>query len=133
MNRQLKFRVWDNKNKKFLDPSDIAINGNGNLLITNSGWYENFENQNLGDYIVQQFTGFIDLRGREIYEGDIFKSQGNKKWDHVEFKNGQWQANLKGARVFSLYEMFGDDIGTGDYPEIVGNVFENSKLLKNNS
>jgi uncharacterized phage protein (TIGR01671 family) len=129
-NREIKFRVWDVKNKKFLNPSDIAINGNGNLLITDSGWYENFENQNLSDYVVQQYTGFIDLRGQEIYEGDIFKSQGNRKWDPVEFKNGQWQANLQGVRVFSLYEMFGDDIGTGDYPEVIGNIFETENYKK---
>jgi hypothetical protein len=126
MNRELKFRLWDKTEKCWENPSfenmEVCRDDNnkkvGTLICLWS--YKNQER-----WVIQQYTGFNDLRGQEIYEGDIFKSQGNRKWDSVEFKNGQWQANLQGARVFSLYEMFGDDIGTGDYPEVIGNIFEN--------
>jgi uncharacterized phage protein (TIGR01671 family) len=90
-NRELKFRVWGVKDKKFLNPSDIAINGNGNLLITDSGWYENFENQNLSDYVVQQYTGFLDKNGYEIYEGHTIKCEKPEIWlkeEFVQIKSG---------------------------------------------
>jgi len=125
-NRQLKFRLWDKTEKCWENPSHVEVcrdddnMGVGTLMCL-------FDYKNQERWVIQQYTGFIDLRGQEIYEGDIFKSDNNKKWDPVEFKNGQWQANLRGARVISLYEMFGDDIGTGDYPEVIGNIFENKQ------
>jgi uncharacterized phage protein (TIGR01671 family) len=128
-NRKFKFRVWDVLNKAYLNPSDIAINGNGNLLISTSGWYEDFQNQNSSDYVIQQYTGLKDSKGKQIYEGDIFKSSAVKTWGPVEFKDGQWQANLKGARVYSLHEMF-DGIGPSDYPEVIGNIFESEMSNK---
>ena len=39
MNRPIKFRVWDIKNKKFLPESYFAILGNGKLIVTLSGYY----------------------------------------------------------------------------------------------
>ena len=64
MNRELKFRCWDKINKKFVPPSHIAINGNGILLVTDSGMYEKLQNKNYcnvdQEYVVQQFTGEYD-------------------------------------------------------------------------
>ena len=74
-NDQLKFRCWDKVNKKFVPPSHIAINGNGILLITDSGMYEKLQNKNYcnvdQEYVVQQWTVLKDNFGNEIWEGDI--------------------------------------------------------------
>jgi uncharacterized phage protein (TIGR01671 family) len=127
MQRQLKFRVWDKLEKRFIYPDKGY---QGHYVLSLDGKFHNLQNGSGGDEcVVQQFTGYYDKNGKDIYEGDVFKNDGDKNWDFVEFKDGQWQANLRGARVFSLYEMFGDDIGTGDYPEVIGNIFENSELL----
>jgi uncharacterized phage protein (TIGR01671 family) len=120
MNRELKFRVWDVKNKKFLNPSDIAINGNGNLLITDSGWYENFENQNLSDYVVQQFTGEYDKNKKEIYEGDIIRSYSK------EFINDNYEAEvvfMDAAFHSKINEKEYAGLWSGDDIEVIGNIF----------
>jgi uncharacterized phage protein (TIGR01671 family) len=120
-NRELKFRVWDVKNKKFLNPSDIAINGNGNLLITDSGWYENFENQNLSDYIIQQFTGEYDKNNAPIYEGDIIRAYCDKYLNgnfeaEVVFLDAEFQTKLGEKQYAGLW--------SGDGIEVIGNIFE---------
>ena len=78
-------------------------------------------------FTVQQYTGLKDKKGKEIYEGDIFKG-GDYKWDAVRFEGGQFQVNLMGARVFTLQELCCDI----DYelPEVIGNIFENPELLE---
>jgi uncharacterized phage protein (TIGR01671 family) len=139
MNRTLKFRVWDVKDKKFLNPSDIAINGNGNLLITDSGWYENFENQNLSDYVVQQYTGFKDIDRKEIFERDIIefevptKDNNTKKLTAtIDYGLGAFLVMAKsedGDLFFPLLQEFHDKIYKYQI-KIIGNSFENPELLK---
>ena len=138
MNRPLKFRAWDISNKKFLNPCDIAINGNGNLLITDSGWYENFENQNLSDYVVQQYTGFKDIDRKEIFEGDIIelevptKDNNTKKLTAtIDYGLGAFLVMAKsedGDLFFPLLQEFHDKIYKYQI-KIIGNSFENPELL----
>jgi uncharacterized phage protein (TIGR01671 family) len=123
-NRQLKFRAWDKLEKRFIYPDKGY---QGHYVLDLNGRFQNLQNGSGGDeYVVQQFTGYYDKNGKEIYEGDLFGSF-KSDWEPVEFKDGQWQANFRAARVFSLYEMF-DGIATGDYPEVTRNIFETSEL-----
>jgi len=132
MNRELKFRCWDKINKKFVPPSHIAINGNGILLVTDSGMYEKLQNKNYcnvdQEYVVQQFTGEYDKNKKEIYEGDIIRSYSE------EFIN----ENYEGEVVFidAGYHVKVNDkdymgIWSGDDIEVIGNIFEHPELLKN--
>jgi uncharacterized phage protein (TIGR01671 family) len=132
MNRTLKFRVWDVKDKKFLNPSDIAINGNGNLLITDSGWYENFENQNSSDYVIQQFTELYDNNKKPIYEGDRVRFDYTGKVDI--FGEVIWLEHRAsfGVRYKNTFETFEDVLMDHNMNcfEVIGNTFENPELLK---
>ena len=49
----MKFKVWDITNKRYLDPSEVAITGNGTLIITKSGWYSDFENVNKNNFKIE--------------------------------------------------------------------------------
>ena len=119
--------MWDKKfrgRKKLIYPDDtgiLCIRGVNptlrHLMMQGTPYNDRF--------VFQQFTGFTDRNGKEIYEGDIFKS-GEYKWEPVEFEDGQWQANLQGARVFSVFELF-DGVPKGDHPVVIGNMFENPK------
>jgi hypothetical protein len=131
MNREFKFRVWD---KKFRGKKQmVCADNDGRLfvrgveitlqMLTMMGTRFNDR------YVIQQFTGFKDVNKKEIYEGDIFKGD-YYKWGAVEFVDGNFVVNLKGARRYALCELF-YDTAKGDYPEVVGNIFENPELIKN--
>jgi uncharacterized phage protein (TIGR01671 family) len=55
--RKLKFRIWNKTDKHLTQPHAIS--------------QELIENDNL---VIMQFTGLLDKRGVEIYEGDVVRA-----------------------------------------------------------
>ena len=103
--RTLKFRIFNKKLKSYIDinSSSIMIDELNNL------------NDNL---IVEQFTGLHDKNGKEIYEGDIV-TDGVGKFKII------YDLKLAG---YQPYCIFRDD--PENYCEVIGNIYENSCLLK---
>lgn len=128
INRELKFRIWDGINKKW-------------LLNTNWELYSNFNYvypKALLGHILQQSTELKDRNGMEIYDGDILKERDNNyEWSYFEVKyhkGGFWglfSKNFEGKEILCgpLW-----DFCTKNYSKvklsIAGNIFENSDLLK---
>ena len=133
MNRPIKFRVWDVKNKKFLPESYFAILGNGKLIVTISGYYNDFTNTNQDDYVVQQYTGLTDKNGNLIFDGDIVQYNQNSSYDNMDFI-AKWSDDKLG---FIFQSNSGEQLvnqtphlNRFKHLEVVGNIFENSELLK---
>jgi uncharacterized phage protein (TIGR01671 family) len=133
MNRPIKFRVWDVKNKKVLPESYFAILGNGKLIVTLSGYYNDFTNTNQDDYVIQQYTGLTDSNDNPIYEGDILKISYGTMGDVIgqvlyEADHGgyifQWERKGPNQHHINL------NCDVAFESVIVGNIFEHSELLK---
>jgi uncharacterized phage protein (TIGR01671 family) len=135
MNREIKFRAWDDVNKEMVYPikPDINISGRASWWILKS--YEH----------VMQSTGLVDTRGNEIYEGDVVKLDENP--DAVkgtEFHNSEdvshhriywdseramfWDARLEDGD--SLCGHLDGDISFVVDCEIVGNIYQNPEFIE---
>lgn len=128
--RKIKFRVWDRKNKKMLPVEGICyFQGKDGLQIRA---FE-FENQpEKEDEIFLQNTGILDVKGVEIYEGDIVKNSANVIWWIVwDETKARWAYRRGGIAEQPFGRTgFGLTYNAGRKSEVVGNVYENYVLLQ---
>lgn len=117
--RKFKFRVWDidrNEWASFMDA--ILLDGSNHL------YYLGYEpERNIGNYKIQQFTGFIDSNGQEIFEGDIVHFIGKNCPVYWEEDYGAYWADRNDGFADWLYRELKE-------VRVIGNIFENGDLLK---
>jgi len=120
MNREIKFRAWAHTDAAYMEMVYF-----GKTECDNGLWFE--APKHIDDYKnhIMQFTGLKDKNGVEIYEGDIIKR------------------SLSGASstiIEKVYFHMGSFVtGEGDFirpisgyctMEVIGNIYENTDLLK---
>lgn len=122
MNREIKFRCWDNLAETmhgnaqtgiYQDPDEIEEFGK----ILDFACYE-----------VMQYTGINDDKGTEIYEDDIVQRTsmcpgGIDIRGTVEFTEGAWWI----TNTVNAESLFTEVDGL----KILGNIYQNSNLLEN--
>jgi len=103
---KIKFRSWDWTNKTMDIPDNIANDIDGDV------------------YKLMQFTGLLDKRGKEIYEGDIIK---RSRLYQVGFDTGCFCCDAIGDRISSFHLC--RYVSNEEY-EVIGNIYENKELLE---
>ena len=119
MNNRFKFRVWDGDKKKY---EYFELH---NITVPDRLLYQD-------KFPVQQYTGLKDSKGTEVWEGDIIKYTRliEKERRIVEFFSFiKYQDAKFGFDLTGFNDMFYDLSDESD-PEVIGNIFENSELLK---
>jgi uncharacterized phage protein (TIGR01671 family) len=150
----IKFRVWTKKYKRWLSADDGGTHASSNwMLDIFTGKIVDYVNCN-GEYIpspepdhyfdglthinesplvIQQCTGLKDKNGIDIYEGDILEIFNHSHHEEVEYEPGGsgfgFFAYDSANRDCGAFQFLSDWTTSEGYM-IVGNIFENSELLK---
>lgn len=121
--RVLKFRAWDEINKKFHYSDEYDLVEDFWMMVRQHHW------------VLQQDTGLKDKNGKKIYEGDILRGI---KWGFLSIV--EWGIIKVHSPTANIKLHPDGEIGVGwgyrineDGPhrvEVVGNIFENPEILE---
>lgn len=138
MNREIKFRAWDKKDKYWSNDWILDQMGNFHYVVESDGRGLIIQDMNKEDEDIMEFsffTGLHDKNGKEIWEGDIVKinewESSTDVWNKgglitdIIFEGGEF----KPRKGISMYTAATPDIR--DEMEVIGNIYENPKLIKN--
>jgi uncharacterized phage protein (TIGR01671 family) len=144
--REIKFRAWDGKEMT----TTFEVSSQGVVKFTPLGQSPKY----LEHYKLMQFTGLLDKNGKEIYEGDILRWHLKKGRVFSEIsEQDDPLAQLLGVKPGEVSEdtictdtvefhdgyffLMCPDTGGGAFlnrenenAEIIGNIYENPKLIK---
>ena len=146
MNREIKFRVFDEERELMGVVTEITYYDNGSgpcwvrvnipqLAHLQSYYQSNFIEKTA---ILMQYTGLKDRNNNEIYEGDILEITGNYNpgkyivmWD--DYRVAWWGKSIKCDKrerqhdddYYQLLGSWQDEI-----TEVIGNIYENPELLE---
>ena len=136
MSREIKFRAWD-KEAKAMESFDELVE-TIDFADVFKGYYTNLE--------VMQYTGLKDKNVVEIYEGDIDQAEnGDKSVIVFLLKAGTYcvmpmdiylnndyqnEAFFQEFMYSFGYDLFFDNLTPGKYLNVIGNIYENPELLK---
>jgi uncharacterized phage protein (TIGR01671 family) len=136
--RDIKFRAWDKQRREFLSGGEVFIAIQPGKNPKNIIYLDIIKDPDMfkDRFILQQFTGLRDKRGREIYEGDIVAawSQGSKGTFEVRWRQEAlpcwilYPAWQKGES-WKLHGTQRQDGLWYDDVEIIGNIHNNPELI----
>ncbi len=136
--REIKFRVWDKKERKFRLPFEFAIDGDGVLVSFEGDYWRNVTDKDR--YEISFYTGLKDKNGREIYEGDIirFMPLFSVRQEHrlasefmvskVYWSGGGFRVEVEKVVTDEIRHTISIELSDCYYREIIGNIYENPEL-----
>ena len=121
--REIKFRVWNTKTNKMI----TNVKEMGVFVLKSIYSIDEFlVIPTVEKYPLMQYTGLKDKNGVEIYEGDIVKDLRSFFKDARSYSKVFYQED-RGRFVFGGWEI---PAGMSHTFEVIGNIYENQELLK---
>lgn len=128
-NRPIKFRAYLKDINKMVEVNEINwyenLDDKGNISsIRYAGetkYVHHYFEFDPNDVILMQYTGYKDMKGKEVYEGDIVRY-----YDYIYEVKWMWA----GFYIHSLQNGFDELATTENFIEVIGNIYENPELLE---
>jgi len=114
MNREIKFRVWDGFNKKYINPEGYYFSTDVKGFVA----FDRYFNRDKEEFSIQLYTGLKDKNDVEIYEGDFVKAR------MILANHDYYDSN--GMVVFgdAMFKLNGYGLYEYTDTEVIGNIFE---------
>nr|DAT03180.1 MAG TPA: YopX protein [Caudoviricetes sp.] len=126
--REIKFRAWVKDRKAIFEVISIDyVSKKVTYIVERTGHLLNIRHDKFNDVELMQYTGIKDKDNKKIYEGDILFESFGEKYYKVIFENGGFRAEFEGDFDEYSFDLI-DVVAQGC--EIVGNIYENSELIK---
>lgn len=134
MNREIEFRGYNPKNRKWLYGYYLVNRGKHYIVRDGiqppSATPEDFE---VEPESIGQYTGLKDRDGKKIYNGDIIRFpykrlKSDLTFDAPTMLEGEVAENMFGHHV--IFETFSYHIENATHGEIIGNIHDNPELAK---
>lgn len=137
MEREIKFRVWDEPVKEmYYDP--IIAKTDRDMRLS-----EIFNRLSKDGWVWMQYTGLKDKNGKEIYKGDIVTDH-SKRSTSIREVNGEviffedyggyaiaiYSDDYKERYIHRL-DSYGAEVIFKEW-EVIGNIYENPNLIEDN-
>ncbi len=128
-NRPIKFRAYLKDINKMVEVNEINwyenLDDKGNISsIRYAGetkYAHHYFEFDPDDVILMQYTGYKDMKGKEVYEGDIVRY-----YDDIYEVRWIWV----GFYLRSIQDDSFDELATTEnFIEVIGNIYENPELL----
>ncbi|MGE7932146.1 YopX family protein [Viridibacillus arvi] len=121
--REIKFRLWCKDLEEIIEVIKMGFENNELWYIECIDHDKEllyFPEKN--DHVLMQYTGLLDIKGKQIYDADLIKDDENFIWE-VIYKQGAFYAkcdDLMAEQLLSSVNLFG---------VVVGNTYEHPGLL----
>lgn len=127
MERVIKFRAYDKERKMYVPQGEIIFSDYGETRMeVNPNCLEYvYQSIRQEDFVIEQFTGLVDKSGKEIYEGDRFKTDIGTVYE-VLWSNEAFQftcENQSDKYCYNLWQFKPENI------EIIGTIHDTPELL----